>query len=83
MSGTQPRPPYDPEVEAAIAMFARAEPLVVEAIEVLRQQTAAYAEDLSGSDVDRSDVLVPGYGGAEIALTVLTPRGLSDGAPVL
>ena len=83
MSEALPRPPYDPEVEAVIAMFAGAEPLVAEGIEVLRQQTLAYAEDLSGFDVDRSDVLVPGYGDAELALSVFTPRGLSAGAPLL
>lgn len=84
MSQNLPRPPYDPEVGAVLEVYVgAAPPLKAEGIPALRAATAAYVEDLSAFDVERTDLEVPGYQGVDIGLTVFRPRGLSADAPVL
>lgn len=48
--------------------------LLPDGIEAGRTHTAGFTEDLTGFDVIRRDLIIPGYQTAGIELTVFTPR---------
>lgn len=76
------RPPFNPTVAAALAamgdggIFA---PLTRESIPAMRQ--FAVPEDLSSYGLEETEYTVPGFGGVELALTVLRKQGHSGQGP--
>jgi acetyl esterase/lipase len=84
MTSIIPRPPYDPDVAAALAaMSANGAPptITAEMIPALRAQADAMSEDLSVFDVRRRDVVIPGYQDAELTLSVFSPSGQTGTGP--
>ncbi|OUM45532.1 alpha/beta hydrolase [Arthrobacter sedimenti] len=74
------RPPYDPTVAAALeAMSGTVAPLTAESIPIMRQYVVA--EDISSLDLEQLEFTVPGFGGAELALTVLRRRDHTGTGP--
>ncbi|MWV51572.1 alpha/beta hydrolase fold domain-containing protein (plasmid) [Rathayibacter sp. VKM Ac-2803] len=76
------RPPYDPGVAAALATMAEGgifAPLTLESIPVMRQY--AVPEDISRFDLVESEYTAPGFGGAELAVTVLRRRDHTGTGP--
>lgn len=69
----RPRPPYDPQLLDAVMT---APPFTDELLPVLRSHAASSPLEfaLEGRDVDVTDHLVSGYGGAEIIVSVLRRR---------
>ena len=69
MAETLPRPPFDPELEAVLAVLAEALPPAItpEMIPVLRQGLPGAIpidELLAEAGVERVDHVIPGYGAA-------------------
>jgi acetyl esterase/lipase len=77
------RPPYDQGVAAALAAMAEGgifAPITAETIPLMRQY--AVPEDISRFDLEQKEFTVPGFGGAELAVTLLRRRdhtGLGPG----
>ncbi|MFI6816187.1 alpha/beta hydrolase [Nonomuraea sp. NPDC050328] len=75
MSQAIPRPPFDPELDATLALIADQLPPVVtaEMIPLLRRHPSndVTDEDLSATGLTRRDVAIPGYEGAEITVSVI------------
>ena len=79
------RPPFDPELEAALVALAGIYPTTVtpEMIEAMRQPTPAEMTDalLDSFGAERRDVVIPGHLGDEIVATVITARGRTGTGP--
>ncbi|MFC8097848.1 alpha/beta hydrolase [Streptomyces sp. NPDC057363] len=88
MEPTTTRPPYDPEVAAALAMMdanGALQSLTLESIDAMRaaqQETYDSIDDFD--DLDRVDLTIPGYEGAQLTVSVFRPPGhTGDGPGVL
>lgn len=86
MTVNVPRPPFDPELEAVLAVLADQIPptLTAEMIPDMRRATPAEVTDemIETSGLTRRDVAIPGYRGDEITVSVITRRdhrGLGPG----
>ncbi|GEB47923.1 alpha/beta hydrolase [Streptomyces cacaoi] len=86
MSLIVPRPPFDPELEAVLAVLGDRIPptMTAEMIPGMRQAAPAEVTDemLEASGLTRRDVAIPGYLGDEIAVSVVARRdhrGLGPG----
>lgn len=79
------RPPFNPDIAAVIEALSQQIDmrLLPETLATARERTLLFTEDLSGFDVDRRDLTIPGFDGVEIALTVFTPRGIETPAPCI
>ncbi|WP_460773250.1 alpha/beta hydrolase [Microbacterium sp. GXF7504] len=79
------RPPFDPELDAALALIAEQMPptLTVEMIPLLRSapMLAVAADDLDVAGIEARDVVVPGHDGAEIEMTILQRAGRTGTGP--
>ena len=79
------RPPFDPELEAALSVLAEAMPPTItpEMIPIMRQ--APVFEDarevLTGAGLELRDVTIVSYDGAEIELTVIQRAGPTGTGP--
>lgn len=79
------RPPFDPELEAALSVLAEAMPPTItpEMIPIMRQ--APVFEDarevLTGAGLELRDVTIVSYDGAEIELTVIQRAGRTGTGP--
>lgn len=79
------RPPFDPELEAALTVLAQAMPPTItpEMIPIMRQ--APVVEDarevLTAAGLELRDVTIAGHGGAEIELTVIQRAGRTGTGP--
>ncbi|MGY1814659.1 alpha/beta hydrolase [Blastococcus sp. SYSU D00820] len=87
---TPPPVPFDPEIEPALALVVRpdAPPFTPGTIPAMRAEMAALfppaAVAVGDAPVDVAELTVPGPEGApDLALTVLSPRGLSTPRPAL
>jgi acetyl esterase/lipase len=88
MTDTLTRPPFDPELEAVLTVLNEQLPVTLtpEMIPVLRQNPmmlaeAALDELLSQNGLARRDVTIPGYGGDEIAASVIAREGRTGIGP--
>ncbi len=86
MAETLPRPPFDPELEAVLAVLGEALPPAItpEMIPMLRQGLpgAIPIDDLlSEAGVERVDHVIPGYGAADIEVSVLRRIGSTGAGP--
>lgn len=86
MSLIVPRPPFDPELEAVLAVLGDRIPptMTAEMIPGMRQAAPAEVTDemLEASGLSRRDVAIPGYLGDEITVSVVARRdhrGLGPG----
>ncbi|TRV74373.1 alpha/beta hydrolase [Streptomyces sp. 130] len=86
MSATFPRPPFDPELEAVLAVLADQIPptLTAEMIPDMRRSSPAEVTDevLEADGLTRRDVAIPGYRGDEITVSVIARedhQGLGPG----
>ncbi|MFZ3561451.1 MULTISPECIES: alpha/beta hydrolase [unclassified Streptomyces] len=86
MTTSVPRPPFDPELEAVLAVLADQFPPTVtaEMIPELRKAATLQATDdmLDAAGVTRRDVTVPGYLGGDITVSVIARadhQGLGPG----
>jgi acetyl esterase/lipase len=87
MADTLKRPPFDPELEATLALLGDQLPpsITPEMIPLLRQGASPF--DLSVDDVlaeagiARRDVTIPGHDGDEIQVSVLSRQGLTGIGP--
>ncbi|MEJ1087953.1 alpha/beta hydrolase [Microbacterium sp. Mu-80] len=74
MTTTFPVPPFDPELSAALALVGEQIPstLTPEMIPLMRQMPAdpTLADQVAAVRAVAEDHIIPGYGGAEIAVTV-------------
>ena len=80
------RPPFDPELEAALTLLADQLPpsITPEMIPQLRQVMpldVSVDDVLEQAGVERRDVTIPGYGGDEIGVTVLRRAGRTGVGP--
>lgn len=82
---TVQRPPFDPELEAALGALGGMIPSTInpEMVQVMRQPTdPALTEGLLAQfDVEARDVTIPGYQGDDIVVTVFTKRGRTGTGP--
>lgn len=86
MTSTIARPPYDPELEAVLALVNEQLPSTItpEMIPVLRQGTPVDVpvdDLLEQAGVAREDVTIPGHLGDEIVVSVLRRNGRSGTGP--
>lgn len=88
MTASLPRPPFDAELEVALAEVHRVVPpgITPELIEQVRRARDASSPSLrdvvAGRAIDVSEHVVPGPGG-EVPVSVLRPRDQVSGAPVV
>jgi acetyl esterase/lipase len=79
------RPPFDPELEAALFLVARQNPPTIRPgmIKVLRAAPGALTVDelIDGRPITHREVLVPGYAGHELTLSVFAPAGHAASGP--
>ena len=76
------RPPFDPGLDVLLAGMPAMPDLSAEVVAQLRQYPSPPVETfLEGRTVRRSEVTVPGTGGAQIPLTVLSPAGAGRSTP--
>lgn len=82
---TAVRPPFDPELEGALALIAQQLPstLTAEMIPGLRSAPllSPSPEDLAAAGIETRIVTIPGYGGDEIEVTVIQPVGRTGTGP--
>ena len=84
---SRPRPPFDPELEALLTILGEQLPPAItpEMIVPLRQASSAAAVDpdtvLADAGIERRDVTIPGYEGAEIVVSVLQRIGRTGVGP--
>ncbi|MBB6405097.1 alpha/beta hydrolase [Arthrobacter sp. AZCC_0090] len=85
MTSTLSRPPYIPDVAAVIDTLSGqiTMTLLPEGIEAGRAHTATFREDLSGFAITRRDLVIPGFGGTEIELSIFVPDGTASDAPCI
>lgn len=87
MTETMARPPFDPELEAALTAMGAAAPqtLTADMIESARApSTGPLVDDLLAEHgISRRDVTFPGYRGEEITLSVLAKQGHTGYGPVI
>nr|WP_127818051.1 alpha/beta hydrolase [Microbacterium sp. CPCC 204701] len=86
MSTTVARPPFDPELEAVLAVLADQIPssITIEMIPAMRQRlpiAVSVDETLAGAGVERVDHTIPGYQGDSIEVTVLRRVGHTGFGP--
>lgn len=85
MTTTIARPPFDPELEAALVVMAEQMPptLTAEMIPLMRARPLAppMDEQLAGRDLEWTDFTIPGYLGADIVVTVIKKRGHAGTGP--
>ncbi|MFJ1891851.1 alpha/beta hydrolase [Streptomyces sp. NPDC088170] len=85
MSDTVPRPPLDPELEAALLLVQDQVPTITpELIPAMRQAgTPVDVSDdvLADAGVMRRDVTIPGFEGADIQVSVITRLGRTGPRP--
>lgn len=86
MADTVNRPPFDPELEAALTLLSDQLPpsITPEMIPLLRQGLpldVSIDDVLVEAGVERRDVTIPGYGGDEIEVTVLRRAGRTGVGP--
>lgn len=77
-----PRPPFDPQVAAALQAMTQEgifAPLTRETLPEMRK--LAVPEDIGHLDLEQIEMTVPGFQGAELALTVLRRRNRSGTGP--
>lgn len=78
MTGTLPRPAFDPELDAVLMVLADQLPptLTAEMIPSMRQPTPAEATDemLREHDLTCRDLTIPGYRGEDIVISVIARR---------
>ncbi|GAA4585604.1 alpha/beta hydrolase [Planotetraspora phitsanulokensis] len=76
------RPALDPELNALLADMPLIPEVTPQILPQLRRMAPTPIETLlDGRAVDRREVAVPGSGGAQIPMTVLTPADAGPGAP--
>lgn len=77
------RPPFDPELAAALAVMPQMPALSTEMIPLLRQNpfSPPIEEQLAGRDLEWYDVEIPGHGGDQIVVTVVRKPGHTDAGP--
>lgn len=81
------RPPFDPELEAALTLLAEQMPVTLtpEMIPLLRQSMpgleVSVDDALTAAGVERRDVTIPGHEGDEIQLSVLRRQGSTGVGP--
>lgn len=82
---TDVRPPYDAELEAALAVIQEQMPATItpEMIVAMRAEpvTAPIEEVLEGRNISHREVRVPGYEGADITLSVLARNDHAAAGP--
>lgn len=87
MTETVRRPPFDPELEAALALLSDQLPTTItpEMIPLMRQGGPGLAdgvdETLEQAGIERRDVTIPGHRGDEIEVSVLRRRGSTGVRP--
>ncbi|MEU4656531.1 alpha/beta hydrolase [Streptomyces sp. NPDC023723] len=84
MTSTPKRPPYDPEVAAALAMVSAngaLQPVTLGTLKEMRARGETSNEDLGRFDLDRVDIMIPGYEGAELTASVFSRRGRTGAGP--
>lgn len=85
MSGATSRPAFDPELEAVLVLLADQLPptLTAEMIPSMRLPTPMEAADemLGARDLTRRDVIIPGYGGDDIVVSVIARRDHQGAGP--
>jgi acetyl esterase/lipase len=86
MTTTISRPPFDPELEAMLAVLGDQMPpsITPEMIPLLRQASPVAAdpdEVLADAGISRQDVTIPGYDGDEIVVSVLQREGRTGTGP--
>ncbi|MFJ6532529.1 alpha/beta hydrolase [Microbacterium sp. NPDC091662] len=83
MTTTLARPPFDPELAAALAVMPQMPDLTIEMIPGLRETPLGppIEEQLAGHDLEWFDVKIPGHGGDEIVVTVVRRRGRTGTGP--
>lgn len=87
MTETLPRPPFDPELEAALTAMGPAAPqtLTADMIESARRPSSGPPVDdlLAEHGITRRDIAVPGHQGDEIILSVLGKHGRAGFGPAI
>lgn len=87
MTETLARPPFDPELEAALTAMGQAAPqtLTADMIASSRAPSSGPMVDdvLAEHGITRRDVMIPGYRGDEITLSVLGKQGRTGYGPVI
>jgi hypothetical protein len=87
MTETLARPPFDPELEAALTAMGPAAPqtLTADMIESARGPSSGPLVDdlLAEHGISRRDITIPGYRGDEITLSVLGRHGRTGFGPVI
>jgi len=82
---TAVRPPFDPELEGALALIAQQLPstLTAEMIPALRSAPllSPGPADLAAAGIESRTATIPGYGGDEIEVTVIQPVGRTGTGP--
>lgn len=77
-ANTRTRPPFDPELEAALDAVGETLPstLTPEMIPLLREASVAapIEEALSGRQVTHREVTIPGYQGADLVASIFVPK---------
>ncbi|MGW0038313.1 alpha/beta hydrolase [Gordonia sp. NPDC003376] len=85
MTGIIPRPPFDPEQEAALSVINKTLPATItpEMIPAFRQPTPleSTAELLERFGTEQHDVRIPGHLGDEIILTIITTKNHTGTGP--
>lgn len=87
MAETLKRPPFDPELEAALTLLSEQMPptLTPEMIPLLRQGMpgldVSVDDSLAAAGVERRDVTIPGHEGDEIQVSVLRRKGSTGAGP--
>ncbi len=87
MAETVQRPPFDPELEATLALFSDQLPPTItpEMIPLLRQGRSVFDTNvddvLAEAGVERRDVTIPGHAGDEIEVSVLSRQGRTGAGP--
>lgn len=87
MAETLKRPPFDPELEAALTLLSEQMPptLTPEMIPLMRQGMpgldVSVDDSLAAAGVERRDVTIPGHEGDEIQVSVLRRKGRTGVGP--
>ncbi|WP_223693625.1 alpha/beta hydrolase [Leifsonia poae] len=84
MTQTIARPPFDPELEAVLAVLAESMPpsITPEMIPLMRQSAIIEtSDDLGERGIERSDLTIPGYRGDDIVVSVYTKKGHTGTGP--
>ena len=85
MTVLKTRPPFDPELQAVLAVLGDQMPssLTPEMIPLMRQGTVTPPIDevLDGHDVTHREMTIPGYEGADIVVSVFARAGHSTAGP--